>query len=188
MVSANLCHSGAWAPLSKTGTKEFLELQYKTPVVPSRIEIFETYNPGFVVKISGRPSKEAGWTVLYQALTKGITSSRQWIPPLLPCATAVRHLRLDLDCTSAPSWTEIDCVKLVGRPGGQQEATATATASTSGPAGAGEEVSQWISRIIASSSTYGQGWEPETLIGPPKVFPQYGDIRCAQQLTWAYGV
>eukprot|EP00727_Mastigamoeba_balamuthi_P010014 m51a1_g5635 hypothetical protein (428) ;mRNA; r:830269-831788 len=107
---------GSWAPLKQRGDMEFLELGYETPVFVTGIEIYETYNPGHVVRISVRPDENHPWVALYQSeVHVAPQQSRVWMPELLPCWTiAARDVRIDLDCTCARSWVEIDCVSLTG--------------------------------------------------------------------------
>ena len=46
----------AWASLTQDDQNEWLELQYLTAVVPAQLRVFETYNPGAVVKITALDS------------------------------------------------------------------------------------------------------------------------------------
>eukprot|EP01130_Rhizamoeba_saxonica_P019189 TRINITY_DN984_c0_g1_i2.p1 TRINITY_DN984_c0_g1~~TRINITY_DN984_c0_g1_i2.p1 ORF type:complete len:150 (+),score=20.76 TRINITY_DN984_c0_g1_i2:28-450(+) len=41
------------------------------------------------------------------------------------------------------------------------------------------EYRQWISSVVRLSSSYENGWEGYQMVGCPKVFPIYGDIKGA---------
>eukprot|EP01126_Amoeba_proteus_P044739 TRINITY_DN4986_c0_g2_i9.p1 TRINITY_DN4986_c0_g2~~TRINITY_DN4986_c0_g2_i9.p1 ORF type:complete len:214 (+),score=40.68 TRINITY_DN4986_c0_g2_i9:389-1030(+) len=108
---------GAWAARSSRGTEEFLEFVFPVEVHITGIDIFETYNPGHVVKVSALYDTE--WVELYWEPWKDkhlVTDSRVFSPPLHGPYTHFKSktVRLDLDCRQARSWAEIDCVVLRG--------------------------------------------------------------------------
>jgi hypothetical protein len=105
----------AWAPAKSSGTFEYLELEFTKYMIVSGIEIYETYHPGAVVKISlWRKNK---WTVVYSGesqANKLPAQSRIFAPPLRKTQFATKRVRIDLDTRKSPSWSEIDAVQLIG--------------------------------------------------------------------------
>jgi hypothetical protein len=105
----------AWASSSSTGS-DMLTIEFAEAVVPSQINIYQTYNPGSIYKVEvansggGRP----------------ITLANSEDPPgNTPCpgifsidiedvATPVDRVTIYLDQTIGGSWNEIDAVELIG--------------------------------------------------------------------------
>jgi len=109
----------AWAPSASTGTSEFLEFKYETPVLPTKIEVYETYNPGSLVKISAKDIKNGSWDILWSASREiGPKCSRILSPPLKKVKFKTNTIRLDMDCNGSFGFYEIDAVKLIGNPRG----------------------------------------------------------------------
>ncbi|CAL1542132.1 unnamed protein product [Lymnaea stagnalis] len=105
--------NGAWASGS-IDKHQFIELEFEHPVTPSAINIYETYNPGGVIaiKVLNLYNK---WELLWQTHTPEVlSSSRIFSPPLKEVIFSTNRIRLDVDCTAANSWCEIDAVELVG--------------------------------------------------------------------------
>jgi len=108
--------STAWAPLSSSGSDEFLHLKFAQPVYICGVDIFETWNPGSVVRISAFDGQN--WQTLWSG-----SLSQQKLPdlprvfsPSFPCTTFKSdQILIDLDCTNSISWTEIDAIRLRGR-------------------------------------------------------------------------
>jgi len=111
---------GAWAPSASRGTFESLELLFSTPVFPTGVDIFETYNPGHIIRISFLRSSSPReiWEVAWEQLIVDIPpqQSRVYSPPLKEklYMFQTQCIKIDLDCTYARSWCEIDCVVLRG--------------------------------------------------------------------------
>jgi len=49
------------------------------------------------------------------------------------------------------------------------------------------EIFQWAQNVVSYSSSYNSGWEANTLVGPPRVYPNYGDIRGAWAPAYSSG-
>lgn len=75
--------SRAWTPKSQN-QQEYLELFFKVPVFLTKIEIYETFNPGAVVKISVKNSsqKNKSWVTVYQGSQQTAHNSRIFTPTL----------------------------------------------------------------------------------------------------------
>ena len=105
----------AWASASSTGS-DMLTLEFAEPVVPSQINIYQTFTPGSIYKVE--VSNSGGG--------KPITLPNSEDPPgNTPCpgifsievddvTTPVDRVTIYLDQTIGGSWNEIDAVELVG--------------------------------------------------------------------------
>jgi len=108
--------STAWAPLNSSGSEEYLHVKFARPVYVCGVDIFETWNPGCVVKISAFDGQN--WKTLW---TGDLPQYRlpelpRVFSPAFPCTTFLAdQIRIDLDCTNSISWTEIDAIRLRGR-------------------------------------------------------------------------
>jgi hypothetical protein len=108
--------STAWAPLNSSGYQEFLHLKYQTPVHVCGVDVFETWNPGCVVKISAFDGTK--WHVLWSGPVEQhrLPELPRVFSPAFPCTTFKSdEIRIDLDCRRSVSWTEIDAIRLRGR-------------------------------------------------------------------------
>jgi len=110
-----------WAPSQSTGSQEFLELQFKNKVVPTKIEIYETFHPGSLVKISAK-NEDGKWVALWKGKRKNEEEkSRIFKPKLKECDFATNEIRLDIDQVGAISFYEIDAVRLFGDEDGSDD-------------------------------------------------------------------
>jgi len=108
---------GAWAAATSSGTKEYLELSYDNEWFVTGVDIFETFNPGHVVKVSVQTGNF--WVQLWSGKVappgqRPPYQSRIFSPKLTLLPLKTNAIRLDLDCTTAKSWAEIDCVLMRG--------------------------------------------------------------------------
>jgi len=105
----------AWAT---AGSDEvaWLELEYGTPVIPTQINIYETYNPDAVSMVTVTDATGTIWTV-YEADPVVETECPLILSITVEGITApVSIVTVHLD-QSVTSWNEIDAVELVGTPG-----------------------------------------------------------------------
>ena len=107
----------AWCSKKADGGEEWLELRYQAPVRPARVRIYETFNPGAVVKIEAQ-DPESNWQVLWEGKdptteAPGILDIQVESP-----AYATRYLRVTLDTKEIKGRNEIDAVQLIGEPTG----------------------------------------------------------------------
>jgi hypothetical protein len=108
--------STAWAPLSSSGSEEFLQVKFAVPVHVCGVDVFETWNPGCVVRISAFDGQN--WHILWSGglPKKRLPELPRVFSPSFPCTTFLSdQIRIDLDCTRSVSWTEIDAIRLRGR-------------------------------------------------------------------------
>ncbi len=120
----------AWASASQDGQKEWLELQYRTAVVPKAVLVYETYNPGALTKVSVFKSDGtevevfSGKDPTPPGKAKGISA----IPIKFDHKTS--RLKIYLDSPAVPNWNEIDAVGLRDAAGNTQWATTVKASST----------------------------------------------------------
>ena len=113
---------GAWAPKSSNGKDEWIVLEFEPPMLVGGIDIYETFNPGAVVKIEF--SRDAGYGSAFDTVWTGGNqrgklpkASRIFSPTLAqPYPHAVKQVKLTLQTTGPGSWSEIDTVQLHPQP------------------------------------------------------------------------
>ena len=107
----------AWAAGSADDQAETLELTFDQEVVPTGIEIYETYNPGAVVLIEAFDPNADSWEVLWEG--ESDTAGEEaavFSPELTPVEFATNRIRLTIDEPLVTGWNEIDAVLLIGTP------------------------------------------------------------------------
>ena len=158
----------AWASLTADGQDEWLVLEYENAVIPARIEIHETYNPGAVhrVTIFDEDGEEIEvWKIL--SLAGGSVRNVLNIPVEKNIKT--KKIKIYLDSKLIPGWNEIDAVGLVDTEGKTQWGKKAEASSTYAEPQRG---------IPSSGATQGRAWGPEQATGEPDT-PGYGDIITA---------
>lgn len=107
--------TGAWAQGNRANN-EFIIVEYDHAVHPEQIEIYETYNPGAVMRVSARNGNDAEWITVWETDRPHVEAQSRIFS--VPFQNQVPHeidqIRLDIDCSAASNWCEIDCIKLVG--------------------------------------------------------------------------
>jgi len=126
----------AWAPSGPDSGTEWLELTYATPVYPTRVEVYETYNPGTIVQVEvGSP--DGTWYTVWTGAATPAEEIARIVTYDVDLQVLVDKVRLTLDTAKVPGWNEIDATALVGaalkQVGSQQEA-AQQTVSSQVPA------------------------------------------------------
>lgn len=105
----------AWAAES-TDSFAALTLTYAIPVVPSSIEIHQTYNPGSIVKVEVVDEAGVSSTV-YQAQPAVIDQCPYvQVVPVTGVTARVATVIITVDQSVINNWDEIDAVELVGIP------------------------------------------------------------------------
>ncbi|MAU00558.1 MAG: hypothetical protein CL608_25725 [Anaerolineaceae bacterium] len=102
----------AWASLD-SNTVEWLELVYTTPVVPTEINVYETYNPGQIVAVEVRNQDNELHTV-YTASPQTLDDCASILTVFPDVDFAVSAVRITVDQSVINNWAEIDAVELVG--------------------------------------------------------------------------
>jgi len=157
---------GTWAQSSwECDEDQFIEVKFDVKVRPTAINIYETFNPGAVVAVRAK-DKNGAWEVLWSTdKPEHLQKSRIFSPTLKNVTTRTQVIRLELDCTAADTYCEIDAVELVGdKHGGGDDDTHK----------------QWVKKVVKYSSQYNDdGWSANQVIGKPNVYPNHGDLHGA---------
>ncbi len=106
----------AWAS-SANSTVEWLELTYATPVKPYQINIYQTYNPGQIVKVELFSPGSQTSIVAYTAKPAKVATCPQTLTISLDGSkvAAINRIRITVDqSVLGIGWAEIDAVELVG--------------------------------------------------------------------------
>lgn len=105
----------AWASETSTG-KDDLSLTYEAPVIPSQISIYQTYNPGSIIRVEvSNSSTEETAELPNSADEPGNTDCPGvFVLEVEDIDFAVDTVTIYLDQTIGGSWNEIDAVELVG--------------------------------------------------------------------------
>jgi hypothetical protein len=106
----------AWASLTPDDQDEWLLLEYENAVIPSRIEIHETFNPGSVCRVTlfDQVGKEIEiWKS--EKIVPGTERNVLKIPVKGNIQT--QKVKIYLDSKKVPGWNEIDAVGLVDAEG-----------------------------------------------------------------------
>jgi hypothetical protein len=103
----------AWASRS-LGAVEWLELSYAQPVVPTKIEIYETWAVGAIVKVELRNVSGEYQTVYAAQPTETAACPRILAIPIRGATSMVAAVRVTIDQRATHDWNEIDAVRLLG--------------------------------------------------------------------------
>jgi hypothetical protein len=131
-------------------------------VIPNRIKIYETFNPGSCVKVSAKdPNFE--WCVLWSGKPQeNIKKSYINEIELKKVDFLVNEIKLEVE--QSESVYQVDSVQLIGEENHELALIKKNERKTQ----------QWVSEAKASS--YYIGCSPKNLIGKPSTFPNYGDL------------
>jgi len=92
----------------------FEDIEFRDAVYPIRVSIFETYNPGSVIRIWAQNLKNQ-WFLLWSGSPQIVPSTtRIFSPPLRPCDFKTKILRLEFNHSLLNYYTELDAVMLIG--------------------------------------------------------------------------
>ena len=121
----------AWASLTPDDQEEWLELTWDKPVEAVGVDVYETFNPGALVRVVAfnGDTEVAKWegvdpTPRDVPNGKGISKIRFEKP------VSVTKIRLYLDSANVPGWNEIDAVGLVDPSDAVHWATGAMASST----------------------------------------------------------
>ena len=128
-----------WDLSSENAGNEWIELEYPFAVYVSAFELYETFKPGSLWKISTtekygdntdqhcsgleiddvpKCSEDTEWSVLWQKPQESVGSTGDsatiFAPPLCPSTKRTRIIRLDLDTARASGWNNFDAAKVTG--------------------------------------------------------------------------
>jgi len=103
----------AWASSASDGV-DWLELSYEFPVVPGRINIYESNSPGFIVQVEVIDEGGQYYTVWEGEPAPVDECPRVLSIPVTGIDFPVVGVRIHLDQSEGGNWNEIDAVELVG--------------------------------------------------------------------------
>jgi len=107
----------AWAAASKD-TQEWLEVGFANPVLPTQINIVQTYNPSRVVKVE-LIDPNGGYHEVYKGEPKQADACPYTLSINVKGADyEAVGVRISIDQSVIGQWNEIDAVELVGTYGG----------------------------------------------------------------------
>ena len=112
-VSACGDDSSAWAS-ADSSTLEWIELGYTTAVIPSAINIHQSFNPGMIIKVELKDT--AGQ---YHEVYRAAPAQSSTCPAVLNIVIeqadySAVALKISIDQRSINNWAEIDAVELLG--------------------------------------------------------------------------
>ncbi len=120
----------AWASKTPDGQEEWLQLSYASPIRPTAVLVYETYNPGALTKITaiGEDGRE---TELWKGSDPTPPESGKGISVVaVHPQSEVKCIKLYLDSVKVAGWNEIDAVGLVDESGQTHWATSATASST----------------------------------------------------------
>lgn len=95
-------------------SQDYIDIEYREPVYPIRVSIYELYNPGSVIAIWAQDSYDQ-WFQLWSGPPQIVTQqSRLFSPPLQLCNFKTKMLRLEFNHSLLDYYTELDAVSLIG--------------------------------------------------------------------------
>lgn len=101
--------------LPEISSQDYVVLEFEEFVFPHQVTIFETYNPGALVKIWAFTLTEK-WICLWEDKPMIVPKkARLFSPPIKTIQIPTRTIRLDFNHSCLDYFTEIDAVMLIGR-------------------------------------------------------------------------
>ncbi len=126
----------AWASETSYGV-DWLLLTYAAPVIPTEINIYQSYTPDYVTKVEVMDIR-GNYREVYSASGAAVSECPYVLSiPVIGVTEYVYGVRVTIDQTNAAYWNEIDAVELVGMPDSTGQVTIPPT-PTSVPFVAGE--------------------------------------------------
>jgi hypothetical protein len=106
-------HATAWASATADGV-EWLDVRFRWPVVPRRINVHETHSPGFIVRVEVLDEADRYHTVWEGEPKPGAACPRLFSFLVTEIDVPVVGVRIHLDQREKGDWNQIDAVELVG--------------------------------------------------------------------------
>ncbi|XP_069676083.1 F-box/LRR-repeat protein 4 [Periplaneta americana] len=100
--------------LGKIISQDFIDLQFEESVYPFKVSVYETYNPGSVVRIWAADYQNR-WRLLWEGEPQHVGHTpRVFSPVIRTINSPTKLLRLEFDHSHLEYYTELDAVLLVG--------------------------------------------------------------------------
>lgn len=106
----------AWAAAYYSNGVEWLDVGFATPVVPTQINVYESYTPGSIIKVEVRDAEGTFHTVWTGTPGSVSQCPRVFTVNISNIDFKVNAVLITLDQTALADWDEIDAVELVGTP------------------------------------------------------------------------
>lgn len=149
----------SWASELSTGQDQ-LTLMYEVPVVPTEVNIHQSFNPGAITEIELILADSRGTVAVPNSADPGTPCPGVWHIALPEDTAPVNGVIITLDQTITGDWNEIDAVELVGT------------------IKAGEKVEFWASSASATSQYGNVSWSALQITGKANT-TECGDITTA---------
>ncbi|XP_065339884.1 F-box/LRR-repeat protein 4 [Cloeon dipterum] len=96
-------------------SQDFVDVSFEHKVYPSKITLYEVYNPGALVRIWAK-DLHSKWTLLYEVdvLETPPPAARKFSPPLNECPFQTSFIRLEFNHEHLESYYEIESIVLEG--------------------------------------------------------------------------
>jgi len=107
-------YTTAWAASGSNSPDDWLEVHYAKPMFAEEIRIYETYNPGSIVKVEVITVVADYITVWEGDPEASGECPRVFSVPVEGIEAPITGVRLTLDQSVIGDWNEIDAVQLVG--------------------------------------------------------------------------
>lgn len=99
------------------GVEDFVTVRFDYAVIPTRLFIYETYNPGSIVRIWGRQMKQK-WVLMWEGEPQECPpQARKFQPDIFKVNCLIDTIRLDLNCSKLDHHTCFDAILLIGLSG-----------------------------------------------------------------------
>lgn len=170
-------HDTAWASQTPDNQDEWLLLEYAVPIVPDKIMIYESFNPGAVNRITA--FKLTGEEVeVWKGKDPTPTGQQIGVSEIrLSLTFKTNRVRLHVNSLAVPGWNEIDAVGLRDAAGTTHWAIAADASSTFAQPGVGQQIifNQNGGIVIMPNPpapiAVPGGVAPGALVPPPAAFP-----------------
>lgn len=102
----------AWAQANDFHSNHFIELEFPHEVYVTQVNIYETYHSGGVVVIKIKDKNTGEWRNVWESAVGAINieQSRIFSPEISKSSFKTNQIRIELDCSTANSYCEIDAV------------------------------------------------------------------------------
>jgi hypothetical protein len=123
----------AWASQTPDGQDEWLLLEYAEPITPTAVLVYETYNPGALVRVTAfRPDGEE--VELWKGQDPTTPDNAMGVSEIpVKADFKTNRVKLYLDSRNVPGWNEIDAVGLRDKEKQVHWAAAAEASSTYAP-------------------------------------------------------
>lgn len=104
--------NGVWAQ-RELNRNQYITLRFEEEIYVTGLNVYETFHAGAITRIKLKNKEMDEWVTVWKARDNqplDISKSRIFSPPLQQTLFKAQDVRLDLDCTLASSYCEIDAV------------------------------------------------------------------------------